>query len=156
MSAVILRPADEHDAALMSDLIRTAFAQYEGLFDPPSGAHGDTPEKVAGKLAKGGGFVALLNGEAIGCVLYQPENGFLYLGRLAVLPERRKRGAARLLIAAVEEQARTLDLPKVNLAVRAALPQNRIFFESLGYQFVSYGRHEGYSEPTFVTLEKEV
>ena len=75
-------------------------------------------------------------------------------GRLAVLPTFRKQGVAHALVDAVENRARELHLPKVTLKVRIQLSGNRAFFERIGYQVVAYNAHDGYSEPTFMTLEK--
>jgi len=42
----------------------------------------------------------------------------------------------------------------VQLGVRVALPRNRAYYERLGYGFVEARSHDGYSQPTYVFLEK--
>ncbi len=151
---IVLRDAADSDIELVTTLIRDGFAEYEGKLDPPSGAHFETPEKVRAKMEQGGAIMAFVDETCAGAVLFYPEDGFLYLGRLAVLSDYRTQGIGKALIEAVESKARTLGLPGVQLSVRVVLPRNRAYFEKLGYQVVSYHTHEGYVEPTFMTLEK--
>jgi hypothetical protein len=42
------------------------------------------------------------------------------------------------------------------LGVRVALAGNRQFFQSLGYRIIRYDSHPGYSEPTFLRMEKRL
>lgn len=156
MTDLTLRDATSDDIATLTTLIQTAFEEYHGKLDPPSGAHAEDPEHIREKMAKGGAVIATLNGEQAGCVLFYPLDGYLYLGRLAVLPAYRREGVGQALVAAVEQKAAGMGLPGVQLGVRMALPRNRAFFERLGYQVVAYGHHPGYSEPTFMTLEKRI
>lgn len=155
-SDIVLRAANVGDVELLTTLIHTAFAEYEGQLDPPSGAHAETAEQVAAKLSKGGAFLALMDGEYAGCVLYYPQDDALYLGRLAVLPEFRGSGAGYALVAAVEGTAVKQGWKRVQLGVRIALPRNRVYFEKLGYRVVAYASHAGYEQPTSATLEKVI
>lgn len=152
--SITLTSAVESDVPLLLALVHAAFEEYLLLLNPPSGAHRETLDTIAQKLAEGGAFIAWKGETALGCVLIEPEEDALYLGRLAVLPQYRGLGVARLLIDAVENQARASGLNKVTLSVRVQLPRNRAFFECLGYQFVTYHNHDGHTEPTFLTLEK--
>ena len=54
----------------------------------------------------------------------------------------------------VEEKARMLNLKKVRLGVRLALPNLLAYYERRGYRVVEHRRHEGYAQPTYVMLEK--
>jgi ribosomal protein S18 acetylase RimI-like enzyme len=153
---ITLTSAVEADVPLLFALVHAAFEEYRPLLNPPSGAHRETLESIAKKLAAGGAYIAWNGETALGCVLIEYEEDALYLGRLAVLPEYRRLGVARLLIDAVENQARSSGLNKVTLSVRVQLPRNRAFFERLGYKFVAYNYHDGYTEPTFLTLEKHL
>ncbi|MCA9324704.1 GNAT family N-acetyltransferase, partial [Candidatus Saccharibacteria bacterium] len=138
------------------NLVVDAFEEFKGKLDPPSGAHLETPEKIAAKMTKGGALLAYADGEIAGCVLYYPEESALYLGRLAVLPAFRQHGVGRALVQAVEAHARQTGFDCVTLSVRIALPQNRVYFEGMGYRWCSDERHPGFSEPTFVKLEKKL
>src|SRR4051812_6299935 len=123
MTNLTLRDATLDDASLMTDLIRTAFEDQRGKIDPPSGAHSETPEKVRAKLEQGGGFIASVDGEVAGCVVYYPEGkDYLYLGRLAVLSAFRQNGVGNALVTAVESKAQAQDYLGVSLSVRTSLP----------------------------------
>lgn len=154
MSTITLRAATLDDANTVLNVIHAAFEPYRGVLNPPSGAHKETQETIAQKIETGGGFIATLDDIVAGVVVYQPEETRLYLGRLAVLPEYRGKGIAHVLIAAVEELARQHGFPGVRLGVRVQLPQNRAFFERLGYQVTEYESHPGFTEYTFMNMEK--
>jgi ribosomal protein S18 acetylase RimI-like enzyme len=155
MTNLSLRDATLDDASLMSDLIRAAFEDQRGKIDPPSGALDETPEKVRAKLQQGGGIIALVAGEAAGCVVYYPESeSHLYLGRLAVLPAFRQHGIGHALVAAVESKAKAQDYAGISLSVRIPLPRNQAFFERLGYTVTGYESHPDYTEPTFMHMLK--
>lgn len=153
----MIRDAASADAALMAVLIVTAFEDHRGKIMPPSSAHDETVEQIRAKLRKGGGLIAYSADVVAGCVVFYPDDGdsrYLYLGRLAVLPLYRQRGVGQALVTGVEAKARASGCAGVSLAVRVALPQNRAFFERLGYVVTAYEKHSGYSEPTFMRMVK--
>jgi predicted N-acetyltransferase YhbS len=152
--ALELRLATDNDIPAMVELIRGAFAEYEGRLDPPSSAQNKTVAATRAELADGGAFVISDGGALAGCVFYHPYAGHMYLDRLAVLPAYRGRRLSRRLVAAVEDLARASGIGRVRLSVRLALAENRAYYERLGYAFHAYGTHAGYPEPTYVTLEK--
>jgi predicted N-acetyltransferase YhbS len=154
MSDLVLREATDADIPTVVDITRAAFSEYIGLLDPPSGVQKETVENVRENLASGHSVLAQLDGEVVGCVFYKPEPEYVYLGRLAVLPEFRQRGVGGALVAYVERRAHELDRARVRLGVRIALPQLRARYERLGYRVIEERRHEGYDEPTYVIMEK--
>lgn len=153
---LILRDAASQDADLLTQIIRAAFAGYDGKLDPPSGAHSETSDQIREKLTLGGGTLALIGPEYAGCIVYYPQDNYLYLGRLSVLPPFRRFGVGKALVESVERKAVEMNIPCVQLGVRLALPGNRAFFERLGYRIISEHSHAGYTEPTFATLEKRI
>ena len=156
MTTPTIRPATADDAALLQTIIVTAFEPYRGKLVPPSGAHSETPQTIAGKLQLGGGFIAYLDQEAVGGVLYELRDDYVYMGRLAVLPEYRRSGVGRVLALAVEAAAREANQPAIELGVRTSLDGNLSFFSSLGYRIISEDTHPGYTQPTFMTLRKQL
>ncbi len=151
-----LREAQTEDANLLVPILHAAFAEYQERLDPPSGVLSETAGTVRQKLETGHAVIAFLGAEAAGCVFYWLEETQIYLGRLAVLPQYRKRGVARALIGYVEQQARQRGIPKVQLGTRLVLTRLREYYKRLGYHEVRFAAHEGYLEPTYVVMEKDV
>ena len=163
LNNISLRAATEDDIPTIVALIHAAFKEYDGVIDPPSGAHKENAENILQKLATERAVLALLNldresmsDQALACVFYRNEGEYMYFGRLAVLPAYRNRGIAALMIAYVEERARKQGLPRVRLGVRIALPHLRARYERLGYRVIEERRHEGYAEPTYLIMEKSL
>lgn len=154
-AALDLRPALAEDAEALAALIRRAFVHQAPTVPPPSALR-ETAESVAAQLRAGGGAVALAEGEAVGAVLWKPRDGALGLGRLAVDPDWRRRGVARALLAEAEAEARRLGLDRLRLSTRLSLLDNRRLFAAAGYREVSFECHEGFSEPTFVDMERRL
>jgi GNAT superfamily N-acetyltransferase len=90
----------------------------------------------------------------VGVVLWVEKAGGLYLGRLAVRPDCRRRGIARALIAVVEAEAVRRGLRRVHLSTRLMLADNRRLFASCGYVEGRLGTHDGYGAPTSIDMEK--
>ena len=141
---------------MLAGLIDAAFGQYRGRLVPESGAFGEKPEVIAAELARPGhgALLAELDGAPAGCVLFKPEHGDLYFGRLSVPPALRGHGIARALIAAVEAQAVAAGYPAVRLGVRVVLTENQRLFASLGYVEVSREAHPGFDYPTSINMRK--
>jgi predicted N-acetyltransferase YhbS len=151
-----LREVTTADIPALLDVVHAAFEEYRGRLDPPSGAHSETIESLRRELARAYALAVLVDGEIVGCVFYKPREQYLYFYRLAVLPAHHRRGLGLTLITAIEQHARQLNLPRVRLSVRIVLTENRAYYERLGYRLVDYARHAGYTQPTYVILEKEV
>jgi predicted N-acetyltransferase YhbS len=153
---IVIRPARAEDAGIIVSLLHRAFAQYDDILVPRSGAMEETAATVAARLRDESCLVALAGATPVGCVFYKPLGEAIYLGRLAVLPERRGRGLARRLIAEVETVAAAAGAAAVTLGVRIALPGNVAFFTALGYREIGREAHPGFSEPTSINMEKRI
>ena len=153
---VRIRAATSADAGAVARVMRKAFAQYRGVFEPPSGALSANAPMVRELMREGGVLVADVGRRVVACVYHHPHADYVYLGRLAVMPAHRGRGLGASLVAAVEDGARRGGRRRVRLGVRLALPQNQEFFKRLGYHEVGLESHPGFDEPTFAWLEKQV
>ncbi len=149
-----LREATCDDVPTIVAVLQAAFDEYRGRLDPPSGAHGETVEKVRDVMRTACSVLALDGDQVAGCVFYAPADEHIDLFRLAVLPAYRRRGVGRALVEYVESRALALGIPRVQLGVRVALPRNRAYYERMGYRFLEARTHEGYAEPTYVILVK--
>jgi ribosomal protein S18 acetylase RimI-like enzyme len=153
--SLILRAATAVDAPAVAATIAAAFEQYRGRLKPESGAFGETADGIATELGhESGCILAEQNGKVLGCVMVKLFEGDLYFGRLAVVPAARGRGIARLLIEAVEDEARRRELPGVRLGVRIVLTENQELFTSLGYVEIGREAHEGFDHPTSINMRK--
>ena len=157
-----VRAAQPGEVAVLHRLLLRAFAEYTGKLDPPSGANDETVDSLGRRLGEGGAFLCLRNQDdaelsiPVGCVFYAPKSDHLYVGRLSVPPEFRKRGIGDLLLARTEAHAATLGLPRVRLRVRLALETLRAYYAARGYAPIGLHKHAGYTEPTFVEMEKRL
>lgn len=144
------------DAAALLAVIQAAYAEFLGKLDPPSGAFAETESSNSAKLGKGGAIKALAGDMLIGGVLYEPKGDFMYFGRLAVLPAWRRGGVAQGLIAGVEECTQAVGMNRVQIGVRLVLPAHQAYYEGLGYRPIAYECHPGFTQPTSVTMEKQL
>ena len=71
------------------------------------------------------------------------EGGVFSFSRLAVRPERRGEGIGGRLVARLERLAWDLGLDAVEITARSAQPDNRPYYERLGYQVVGYAERYG-------------
>src|SRR5262245_10630678 len=156
MNNVLLREATDADVPTLVAVLIAAFDEYRGRLDPPSGAHGETEEKLRHLLRGASAVLAFVGDQVAGCVFYAPVGEHIDLFRLAVLPAYRGRGIGRALVEYVEAHAPALGISRVQLGVRVALPDNRAYYERMGYCFLEARTHAGYAEPTYVILEKRL
>ncbi len=150
----MLRALLPADAAPAAALIRECFAGQ--VVDPPASAGRETTAGIAAALAAGGGFGIERAGPLVAVVLWQPAEGGLYLGRLAVAASVRRHGLAQRLITAVEQEARQRGLPFLHLKVRLPLLDNRALFRACGFVETTLHAHEGYCFPTYCVMEKRL
>jgi ribosomal protein S18 acetylase RimI-like enzyme len=151
-----IRPADAAEAARIAQVIRSAFGQYRGVLEPPSGALALHAGAVRELMKLGGILACECDARIVACVFHRTHADHVYLGRLSVLPAFRGRGLGVRLVAEVEALAVTAGRDRVRVGVRLSLPRNREFFERLGYREVGLDSHTGSPIPTFAWLEKRV
>lgn len=153
-----LRALEPGDATAAASLIRAAFQVQSVPTDPPPGALTETAQSVAAKLLAGGGACVeqgcgTQTPQLVAAVLWQPQPGALYVGRLAVDPASRRQGLARALLAAAEAEARRRGLGRLVLGARIGLADNRRLFAACGFIETGFETHAGYNTPTSVSLE---
>lgn len=153
----MLRPIVPDDAEAVATLVRAAFAAQSVVTDPLPSARLVTAADVAAHLARaGGGAVAEVEGALAGSVLWEAQDGGLYVSRVAVAPAFRRRGIAQVLLAAAEDAARDARLPFLHLGTRLVLADNRRLFAACGFVETERTAHPGYAEPTSVTMVKRL
>lgn len=147
-------PLTAADAPAALATIHAAFAAQSVQTDPPSAALHETTASIASEIAAGGGFGVEDGPGLAGVVLWRVQDDSLYLGRLAVPPAWRRRGIARALIQAAEQEAVARGLERLHLGTRLVLADNRALFAACGFQEAGLATHDGYDAPTSVTMEK--
>jgi ribosomal protein S18 acetylase RimI-like enzyme len=153
---VTLRIATPSDAGAIADLVRLAFGAQSRPTNPPSGALKETAETIGDHLLRGGGAVVEIDGAVVGTLLWEEQDDALYLSRLAVHPAHRRRGIGRALVDLAERETRRRALVRMTLGVRLGLQDNRRLFASCGFVETTLHRHEGFSEPTWVAMERRL
>jgi ribosomal protein S18 acetylase RimI-like enzyme len=136
MKMKTIRYATPKDAKLIFTMTQAAYAGYRSLI-PYSSVWQETPEDVADEMKLGPILLFSVEDRLLGSVRchikYEPVR-FLYIHRLAVLPNYRRQGIGRSLMEATEMLAKSLVLKEIRLEVRAAQPENQQFYLKLGYR----------------------
>ena len=96
------------------------------------------------------------DGVVVGTVLWEEEDGALYVSRVSVDPDSRRQGIARALMDEVEREARRRGFSRMTLGVRLELEENRRLFRSCGFEDAEFRSHEGCTEPTWVLMERHL
>ena len=142
------RAVHGEDWAQLMVVMRAAFAGMEGRIDPPSSLLrmevSDLPD-----IAKSA-EIWVIGRPIIATVTLTVRPDTLYLGKLAVVPEKQGQGLARELIALAVTRAGALDLPDVMLETRVELVENHAFFRHLGFVETARRAHAGFDRPTTV------
>ncbi|WP_245521027.1 MULTISPECIES: GNAT family N-acetyltransferase [unclassified Mesorhizobium] len=137
-------------------LIMRAFAFMDGIIDPPSSAHLLTADALRAKALRETGFLALDGDRIVGCVFALERADGLYVGKLAVAPDRQGHGIGRRLMQAAEDLARSRGKAAIELETRIELTTNHAAFARLGFRETGRTAHDGYDTPTSITMRKTI
>jgi len=137
------------DAARLPELYALVQAAFGALaIDPPSSVLKETLADFDARLRDEIVIVAEAERRLIGAVFCAPQDDALYIGRLTVAPDWRRRGVAGALIGAAKAQARALGANRITLKARIMLPGNVALFRRHGFAVTAEHSHAGYSAPT--------
>ena len=134
------------------DLVQRTFAYMEPRINPPSSMYRMTVASIKEHCAAG--EIWAIGNPPHACVFLKEKADCLYLGKLAVSERMRGKGVARQLIQLAENRAREKRLSTLELETRIELRENHETFRRLGFVKVGEGRHEGFSEPTYIVMRK--
>jgi GNAT superfamily N-acetyltransferase len=97
-----IRPAERADAAVVRDLVRSAYSKYvERIGKEPAPMLEDYDALIrAGEV-----WVWDEGGDVLGLLVMRPAEDHLYVGNVAVAPGHQGRGLGRQLVAFAEERA---------------------------------------------------
>ncbi len=142
------------DALRVEELLALAHGAFRDLaIDPPSSALKETAADFAARLRSETCFVIEADGSLIGLVFCIRQGDALYIGRLAVAPDWRRRGVASALIEAAKDEARRIGAARITLKARIALASNIALFRRHGFAITGEETHEGFAAPTSYAME---
>ena len=151
-----LAPKDFDRWQELHHLLVTCFAFMEGRIDPPSSLAGMTPASLARKAADEVLVIAQDGARLVGCGYLEPRAAEVYLSKLAVHPDRRRRGILRGIVAEAERLARERGLAGLHLQTRVELVENHGTFAALGFVRAGEYRHPGYDRTTSLHFRRPV
>lgn len=133
-------------------LIQTEFAYMDGLIDPPSSIHAFTLADLQNPTHE----VLVIGDPPAACVVLTPKPPVLYIGKLAVAADARRRRMGTILINTAANRARSLGLTHLELQARIELVANQAAFTAMGFVETARTAHKGYTRPTSITYQRKV
>jgi GNAT superfamily N-acetyltransferase len=138
--SVNIRPAEFPDIDSLVGIIRRSHgdvAQMYGITPDNNPRHPSfcKPEWIESALEKNVRFYLMeLDGIAVGCVaLEEARPGVAYLERLSVLPEYRKRGFGKMLVAHIFDEARKIGVRQVEIGIIAEYEWLKNWYRKRGF-----------------------
>ena len=139
---VTIRPAAAADASTLRAVAALAYDKYLpriGRAPAPVGADYEAA------VASGETYVAADEAGAIlGFIVLVPEDGFLLLDNVAVLPPAQGRGIGTRLLDLADERARELGLDEVRLYTHETMTENQAYYPRRGYVLTHRAEQDGF------------
>jgi len=138
---VTVRIADESDVDLLAEMTRKSHADVARRFNLtpencPKHPSNCTPAWIVNDLARGVRyFLVDWQGEPAGCVaLEQADAEMVYLERLSVLPENRRKGLGRRLVEHVISATDELGVPQIGVGIIADFVELKDWYLKMGFK----------------------
>ncbi|WP_158630071.1 GNAT family N-acetyltransferase [Cohnella sp. AR92] len=153
-----IREAAPGDAEVIHSLMMEAFEEFRKAV-PPSSALNETAEGIREALESGKESAAILYEDNLpsAMIRYKLDGDAIYFFRLSVVPARRKRGLARMLVEWIEQKGRSKGMSRSTCMVRQTVHRNLVMYENMGYEVTGqelFVRPEG--SVTSLKLEKYI
>lgn len=143
---VEIKTAVPGDARAIASVLAESFAEYEPLYTAEAFA-ATTPDEavISERFGEGKTWIALLEEKIVGTVSVVPENGFLYVRSMAVLPVARGHRIGERLLAEIENYAVAGGFEHLTLSTTPFLGRAIRLYEKFG--FVANGSLDLYGTP---------
>jgi len=135
-------------------LVQNSFAYMDGRIDPPSSMHTMTLSGISEHCRMG--ELWTLGDPIVACVFLMPKDNSLYIGKLAVSRNERRRGLAKRLVDHAIDRAVALNKNSLELYTRIELTENHLAFSKMGFEVIAESSHVGYTKPTYIVMRKPV
>jgi predicted N-acetyltransferase YhbS len=133
MTDVLIRAALNEDIDAVREVIRAAYANWAKALAVLPDVSGGVAEDVAG----GRVWVAVVEGEIVGCLIGGEVSGRWHLANVAVAPEHGGKGVGRDLMTFAVIEARRVGATGMALATHRAMPGNVALYGKLGWRVVA-------------------
>jgi N-acetylglutamate synthase-like GNAT family acetyltransferase len=151
---IVVAPSDFSDWAGLLALLRASYAYMDARIDPPSSLLRMDAAHLARKSRDEILMLAQSEGRLVGCAFARLKPDCVYVGKLAVDADFRRRGLARRLLREAERLARAHGRSCVELETRIELIENHATFAALGFVKAGESAHPGFERATSITMRK--
>jgi GNAT superfamily N-acetyltransferase len=126
-----IRPADGGDIPAVTGCVRAAYAKYvERIGKEPAPMR----EDHAAAIEAGETYVLAEDGELVRTIKVRAEKDHLFIGSVAVGPDRQGDGIGKVLMAFAESRAARVDLSEIRLYTNEKMWENLAFYGHLGFE----------------------
>lgn len=147
--------ASREEIPVVHRIMLAAFEEYRGVLDPPSGALSETVEDIIRKITPdGGAVIAWYADEPVGSARYLLHPGYLYIGRVSVLPQHRGFGAGSALLQYLEQLALDGQLEETRVGVRLSLPANVAYYRKLRYEVIEEHEYPSQTDRYYIMSKR--
>lgn len=140
MKKLKIRQAGPKEITLLADIVRISFQDVAARFgltkeNAPRHPSNCEPDWIKKDMERGVTYFLLEeNNRAYGCVACEMmENSLCYLERLAVLPQKRKRGFGGALVNHIFNTAKKSGAHKVSIGIISAQTELKRWYEKIGF-----------------------
>ncbi len=138
---MIIRQANEADIDILVSLLRNSFSDVAERFgltieNCPKFPAFNAKERIESDFEKGLKFYILEeNSQACGCIAFEKAGSdSCYLGRLAVLPQHRRKGHGKAMVNHLFEQAEKIGIRRVEIGIISKHRKLKNWYKQFGFR----------------------